>query len=785
MNFAATRPLILVASVVSLFLVSPGLFAAGPPYEGRPVQTVLEELRAGGLELVYSSNLVRPNMRVTTEPLVLDPVGLAGEILGPHELGLQAINGTWIVVRAPPLLESGQETESSDARQSGTEVMEVEEITILASRYLLFSNSQFFIDQRAIQALPDLGEDPIRSAHRLPGTAAGGLSSRSHFRGGENHETAIYLNGLKLIDPFHIRDYHSIFSSVDARAISGMEAYTGGFPVTYGDQMSGVLLLESSRPEQPLHTELGLSVYNVSLLNSGRSSGENVDWLVSARRSNLDIILADDLGEPDYFDVFAELGIQLSESQRLSFNVLYADDQVRVITEGDPEELEQSLSDTKNSHYWLSLQSEWTPSLSSRTTISLSRLENQRRAEVNDPERMVARALDVRDVDIYGFQQDWTYDALAGHSLRWGLGVRSESATFDYRGAAEYRGFYELYPGIENPVRRAVNAAPEGNSYSLYLGDRWQLTESAGLEMGLRWDRQTYTEPGYDNQLSPRVSFMLATGEATEFRATWGRYYQSQAIQDLQVEDGLERYFAPQRADHWIAGLQHRFAQGYRLRTEAFYKRYDRLKPRFENLFDTLVMIPELAPDRVMLDPESAESYGIETTIEYGGGTELDWWATYTWSKVHDRINGSSQPRSWDQRNSLQAGLAWKRGPWEVGLAFSIHSGWPTTGMEFELIPVEPEEEDDEDYTVLPVPGPRNAEQLGTFAQIDFRVSREFEVSRGRLSAFFEVSNLTNRDNPCCVDYDIDEDENGEVFLDRAVENWLPIIPAIGIFWEF
>ncbi|MBT8074153.1 MAG: TonB-dependent receptor, partial [Xanthomonadales bacterium] len=169
----------------------------------------------------------------------------------------------------------------------------------------------------------------------------------------------------------------------------------------------------------------------------------------------------------------------------------------------------------------------------------------------------------------------------------------------------------------------------------------------------------------------------------------------------------------------------------------------------------------------------------------YGGGTELDWWATYTWSKVHDRINGSSQPRSWDQRNSLQAGLAWKRGPWEVGLAFSIHSGWPTTGMEFELIPVEPEEEDDEDYTVLPVPGPRNAEQLGTFAQIDFRVSREFEVSRGRLSAFFEVSNLTNRDNPCCVDYDIDEDENGEVFLDRAVENWLPIIPAIGIFWEF
>ena len=69
---------------------------------------------------------------------------------------------------------------------------ELEPLAISASRYLLFSNSQFFIDQRALQALPDLGEDPVRAAHRLPGTAAGGLSSRSHFRGGEHNETAMF-----------------------------------------------------------------------------------------------------------------------------------------------------------------------------------------------------------------------------------------------------------------------------------------------------------------------------------------------------------------------------------------------------------------------------------------------------------------------------------------------------------------------------------------------------------------------------------------------------------------
>ena len=42
---------------------------------------------------------------------------------------------------------------------------------------------------------------------------------------------------------FEIPAFVGPFSTIDARAISGVEAYTGGFPVTYGDQLSGVLLL--------------------------------------------------------------------------------------------------------------------------------------------------------------------------------------------------------------------------------------------------------------------------------------------------------------------------------------------------------------------------------------------------------------------------------------------------------------------------------------------------------------------------------------------------------------
>jgi len=93
--------------------------------------------------------------------------------------------------------------------------------------------------------------------------------------------------------------------------------------------------------------------------------------------------------------------------------------------------------------------------------------------------------------------------------------------------------------------------------------------------------------------------------------------------------------------------------------------------------------------------------------------------------------------------------------------------------------------EDGDEEIFFPEPGPRNAERFGSFAQVDFRISRNFDVRRGALSVFLELTNATNRNNPCCADYDIEEDEQGNTYLDRAVEDWLPLLPAVGVHWTF
>ncbi len=198
---------------------------------------------------------------------------------------------------------------------------------------------------------------------------------------------------------------------------------------------------------------------------------------------------------------------------------------------------------------------------------------------------------------------------------------------------------------------------------------------------------------------------------------------------------------------------------------------------RFENLFDPLQLVPEFQPDRVQLDPLSARALGMEFSVEYTGGEYLSWWASYSLSRVTDSISGTNERRSWDQLNAVQLGLDWQRGPWEIGLASRIHTGWPETGLTLGF--------DSETDTYYPVPGPRNTEKFNLFFTLDFRVSRQFDVHLGELSGFFEVTNATNRKNHCCVNYRGVEFADGNVFLKENSEYWLPIVPSIGLLWKF
>jgi hypothetical protein len=84
-----------------------GLLEAQParaPYAGRPLTDALRDLQMQGLKIVFSSELVRPDLRVLAEPRAKSPRKVLDELLRPH--GLEVRNGPagtlLIVARARP-----------------------------------------------------------------------------------------------------------------------------------------------------------------------------------------------------------------------------------------------------------------------------------------------------------------------------------------------------------------------------------------------------------------------------------------------------------------------------------------------------------------------------------------------------------------------------------------------------------------------------------------------------------------------------------------------------------
>ncbi len=756
--------------------------AEGPtvPYVGRPVAEVIDEFRAEGIPLAYSTGLIGSDLLIVNEPIEAEPVALVNEILQPHGLTLRTIAGVHLVVRIDRTDSTPDEATVISGGQAGKDAG-IEMIVVSASRYEIsrdIASSRFKLDQRSIQTMPDVGEDPIRIVQRLPGAAASGASARSHFRGGSTNEIGIMLNGQWLFDPYHVRDYQSIFSAIDSRAISGVEVYTGGFPVRYGDRMSGLVLMESMELEEPRHTEIGLSVFNTSFLTSGTEEGQS--WLFSARRGNLDLVIDPKFGEPSYYDVFGEFELELAANTTLSMNALFADDRVRIVVESDPEELEQVVSDTRNAQLWFHLKTRWSDTLTSNTVLSATTYDNLRTGSTADPEKMISSVRDERQVDQFSLRQDWAWNPSEQHFVQWGLLGMYGDAFYNYEGSAEYFGLQALYENQPPSLSRSATAAPEGGSFALYVSDRWRITPKTTVEWGFRWDDQAYTELNSDAQFSPRLNFLYALSDKTELRLTWGRYHQSQRIEELQIEDGVSNFWPAQRSDHIIAGMRHLFEGNYALRVEAFYKDMTSVRPRFENLFDPLGIIPEFQPDRVAIVPQSGRSTGLEVSIDRAVGP-WEWWASYTLSEAIDRIDDRNEARSWDQRQALQGGVRWTDQQWTLSFAASVHSGWPTTDLEL----LENGTDPDGEPIYVAVPGLRNALQLDTFASLDFRVSRTFELKRGSLMAFFEVSNVLNRKNVCCRDWDVVDDDAGNLELELSYDYWLPLLPSIGVLWEF
>jgi hypothetical protein len=759
------------ATLAAALLLGAASAVAAPPYLDRPLDDVLRELGQQGLHLVYSTETVPSSLRVTREPAAGPPLKVLEELLAQFGLKAEPVGAdTYAIVRpdTPP---------ATVAQGPPAPPAALENVIVAASRYSLSAevpDARTFMTQQEILGLPRLADDSLKAVHRLPGAASNGVSGLAYMRGGVDNETLVVLDGLPLYEPFHLKVLLSPTSLLDPSVVGGLDVHAGGFTADFGDRMSAVIDATSVHPDAQHQYQVGLSLFNASLFAFDRFADGKGQWLVAARRSNLDEIadLVDaSYGELRYSDAFARIDYQFTPDTRGSLHVLAASDRADVT---NALKTESSAATYHNSYFWATLAHDFSPALAATVIGSYTYVESHRKGEVDEEDVRTGSADDHRHYDVFGLKLDATY-----RTDRWLTRIGGEIRTLD--ASYDYSSIVHFEPGYPFPDSGAVTRVndlspePSGAHYALYATTRVRLTEPLTAEFGLRWDGETYTPDGSD-QFGPRVNLLYQLAPRTLLRASWGVFQQSQGINELQVEDGVDQFFRPQRATHAILGIEQGLLAGFNLRLEGYIKQYRDTKLRFESLYDPTSLVPELRWDRVAIWPNSARAEGFELLLTRKSDSPWNGWFNYSWSRVYDRSDGTDTLRSWDQTNNAGVGITWTQGNWQATLAGTYHTGWPTTPVRVVgSIP----------GSQSVVVGPRNAARLGSYSSVDARLSRDFQFKGSTLNVFAEVTNALDRSNPCCTDFDYDIEDDGAIELERQYRNWLPLIPNIGFLWRF
>ncbi len=686
--------------------------------------------------------------------------------------------------------------------------LEVEEIDVHARRQGLLGEaiSTLRLERQELLALPRLGEDVLRPVTLLPGTAGNDVSARFHVRGGRSDEVMIRLDGFEILEPYHLQDFGSALGIVSPDVVADTELLTGAFPVRYGDRMGGVLDLSSREPSWRRRTELGLSVLFAEASGSGTLSNGRGHWLAALRAGSLEPVasLANEEENPRFSDAFGKLGRTLGPGRSLRVNLLLSADALDFIEllepgeesdDDEPPDQVRFRTAYDNIYAWLGHQAVFAEHLHLESRASISRVDRDRRGTelyeddsfvLDDQRRLLAAAV----------AQDFSARLGRRHELEWGFEVRFLDADFDYLSERDLADPLALIGPRPPEDEIDFDRRFRGEQYAVYLGDRFTPTPRATVDLGLRYDKNTVLD---DSNTSPRLSFAYQLRPRNRLKLAWGLFHQSQRLYELQLEDGVTRFFPSERSEHRVVGFEHDFGDpdspGRRppaLRVELYEHRISDPRPRFENLYDPITKAPEVEADRFEVAPESSRARGLEILLT-GGGRRYDWFASYARSRIEDRIAGAEPadvPRSIDQPDAFKLGFTW-RAPrrWLLHFALEARTGWPTTPIGARVAPGHPEggqtEQGDDEPEAVPVLGPLYGERLPTYRRLDLRASRRFDLRRGELELIFDVQNLTDAENRRGFEVEIEAEDDGEVEVEMDPKLWAGFIPSIGLRWAF
>jgi len=570
--------------------------------------------------------------------------------------------------------------------------------------------------------------DVVAAIQTLPGTTTVNEDGRLFVRGGEADETQVFIDGLRVFQPF-IASANNIptrgrFSPF---LFKGITFSTGGYSAEYGQALSGVLLLNTI--DEPVQEKTDISIMTVGL-----GLGHTEIWgdqSLSINTSYINLAPYETLIPSDQgvrwnspYESFSGETVFRSKKDKSLFKLYagftYADFDI----EQENINFEEYVPyQQKNNNFYLNasykhfLANEW----SFNTGASIS-----------------------YDGNVIGLFQDkictnqtaahLKFKVRKGFSNRFNLNFGIEHFITDYS------DLFRPLAGLE--IKNYYN----DNLSAIFIEGDIFLNNRFAVKLGARAE---YSNTLNELNFAPRVSLAYKSGDHGQFSLAYGDFYQNPQIDYLKYNQELKMA----RTSHYILNYQY-LSDGKTFRAEAYYKDY-------QNLIKYNTEFPQFDSD--YNNQGSGTASGLDIFWRDNKSLKnLDYWLSYSYlSTERDYLNFPQRATpNFAPNHSFSAVTKY----WvdklrsQVGLSYTFGSGRPYN------------DPNNADFM---------AEKTSSYNNLSFNWA--YLIDQQKI-LYFSVSNVLGFNNISNYEYANSPNSNG-IFERLAIRPPADTFFFVGFFW--
>ena len=670
------------------------------------------------------------------------------------------------------------------------ELMQVDVTAEEIERLNKIEPSRVNLSPRLLKSQPSLAEpDIFRTIQSLPGVlTTSEFSTGLVIRGGNTDQNLILLDGITVYNPSHLG---GLFSNFIVDAVKEAELIKGGYNAEYGGRLSAVLDIRSREGNRNrIEGSSSISLLTAQSTIEGPIPGGA--FLVSGRRTYFDKVLpyiTDSFDLPYYFyDLQGHVFTDLNEKDRISLSFYRGVDDLE-------------FKD-------LDLDSDWgnkTISLAYRRVFNEKIIGNFLAANSQFYTRFgLGGEAGINDYNPLS-DQTISGDIAYFYSQDFNVFFGAQAKSLDIKYNSKFNNEI-LFDSQTKPFETAI-----------YSKVKWKPNSKLIIEPGLR----LITFSSHSNGVYPdlRLSSKYIIDENRFINFAVGNYHQFiSTFQDDFSAQILDSWFAvdengePSRATQAVLGYEQFFGRGLKIQLEGYYKYITDMLTYEESRATTDGNVnSESLLD--LLTPADGYAYGAELFVQKSSG-KLSGWAGYSWSVSRKIMNGKEYFTNWDRSHVINFLANYQASPkWEYNVKFTLQSGQaftPINGYFLQNLPGESQQ----NYRTIPAT--RNGGRYPSYHRLDLGAVRHFNVKGRKFDLFMQVINAYNRENVFTYTYPLGDtfngidddgdwdakkhdkngnkrpdkgepnvDEEDEARIQRKPVSLFPIIPAIGITWNF